>query len=271
MMMADEGGVKAKLFTWASGVGREVQRAAASRARTPSGLLAAKYASPTSWSCTKIRARFGGRLRFFISGSARRSTSDIARWFDAVGMLDPEGYGLTETSRGLVRQPAVKAYRYGTRRLAAARHRGAHRRRRRDPAARRRHHGAATTTTAEATAEAIDAEGWFHTGDIGELDERGFLRITDRKKDLFKTCGGKYVAPAEHRGAFKGLCPYASQFVVLRRRPQLRHRAGHPRPRGDRRLGRPARHGGPGLRRDRHAPTRAARWSRATSTSSTRA
>ncbi len=66
----------------------------------------------------------------------------------------------------------------------------------------------------EATAEAIDADGWLHTGDIGELDERGFLRITDRKKDLFKTSGGKYVAPSAIEATFKGLCPYASQLIV---------------------------------------------------------
>ena len=67
---------------------------------------------------------------------------------------------------------------------------------------------------AEATAETIDAEGWLHTGDIGELDDRGFLRITDRKKDMFKTSGGKYVAPSNIEATFKGLCPYASQLVV---------------------------------------------------------
>jgi long-chain acyl-CoA synthetase len=68
--------------------------------------------------------------------------------------------------------------------------------------------------TRDATAEAIDAQGWMHTGDIGELDDRGFLRITDRKKDLFKTSGGKYVAPSVIESTFKGLCPYASQILV---------------------------------------------------------
>ena len=66
----------------------------------------------------------------------------------------------------------------------------------------------------EATAEAIDAEGWFYTGDIGELDAEGFLRITDRKKDMFKTSQGKYVAPSAISANFKAVCPYASEIIV---------------------------------------------------------
>src|SRR3712207_4420403 len=66
----------------------------------------------------------------------------------------------------------------------------------------------------EATAEAITDDGWFHTGDIGEFTEDGLLRITDRKKDLFKTSGGKYIAPSSIESQFKAICPYASQFIV---------------------------------------------------------
>ena len=67
----------------------------------------------------------------------------------------------------------------------------------------------------DATAEVLTEDGWFHTGDIGTVDERGFVKITDRKKDLFKTSGGKYVAPSIIETMFKGICPYVSQFVVI--------------------------------------------------------
>ena len=66
----------------------------------------------------------------------------------------------------------------------------------------------------EATAEAIEPDGWFHTGDIGEIDAEGFLRITDRKKDMFKTSQGKYVAPSAIAALFNGICPYVSEFIV---------------------------------------------------------
>ena len=210
-MMADEGGVKAKLFDLGQRRGPRGQRAARAgqeplrAARGCSTPIADKLIG------TKIRERFGGRIRFFISGSAALN-QDVARWFDAMGMQIAEGYGMTETSAASFVN-RIKAYRYGTVgwplprtevRIAddgevllrgAGNMEGYH-------------------NNDEATAETIDVEGWLHTGDIGELDERGFLRITDRKKDMFKTSGGKYVAPSNIESMFKGLCPYASQLVV---------------------------------------------------------
>ncbi|MBM6404685.1 long-chain fatty acid--CoA ligase [Phycicoccus sp. CSK15P-2] len=210
MMMEAEGGLKAKLFAAASETGRQVS-ILREQGKSPSGLLARKHAVLDKLVATKIRERFGGNVRFFISGSAALN-QDVARWFDGMGMLVAEGYGLTETSAASFVN-RVKAYRYGTvgwplpgievqiaedgevLMRGPGNMEGYHN----DPAA---------------TSETIDAEGWLHTGDIGELDDRGFLRITDRKKDLFKTSGGKYVAPSVIESTFKGLCPYASQLVV---------------------------------------------------------
>jgi long-subunit acyl-CoA synthetase (AMP-forming) len=66
----------------------------------------------------------------------------------------------------------------------------------------------------DATAEALEQDGWFHTGDIGEIDADGFLRITDRKKDMFKTAQGKYLAPSTIATMFQGMCPYLGEFIV---------------------------------------------------------
>ena len=210
MMMAQEGGLKEKLFQWATGVGA---RAAELRAQgsEPTGLLAAQYALADRLVLHKVRERFGGRVRFFISGSAALN-KDVAAWFNSVGLLILEGYGLTETSAAsFVNRPS--AYSLGSVgwplpgtevKLA-----GDGEVLLRGPGVMEGYHH-----NEEATAESLDVQGWLHTGDIGELDERGFLRITDRKKDLFKTSGGKYVAPSAIETMFKGLCPYASHMLV---------------------------------------------------------
>jgi long-chain acyl-CoA synthetase len=123
-----------------------------------------------------------------------------------------EGYGLTETSAAsFVARP--QAYRFGAVGWALP---GTEARIADDGEVLLRGPGVMEGyhNNPDATAEVFDDEGWFHTGDIGEIDERGFLRITDRKKDLFKTSGGKYIAPSIIESTFKGLCPYASQLVV---------------------------------------------------------
>jgi long-chain acyl-CoA synthetase len=158
-----------------------------------------------------VRARFGGRVRFFISGSAALN-KDVARWFESVGLTILEGYGLTETSAAsFVNRPATNEI--GTVGWALP---GTEAKIAEDgeillrgPGIMEGYHD-----KPEDTAQAKDADGWLHTGDIGTLDEFGYLRITDRKKDFFKTSGGKYVAPSLIESTFKGLCPYVSQFMV---------------------------------------------------------
>ena len=205
-----EGGVKAKLFAWAIGVGRQVSVLRAD-GRKPSGLLAAQHALADKLVLHKVRARFGGRIRFFISGSAALNR-EVAEWFDATGMLILEGYGLTESSAAsFVNRPG--AYAFGSVGWAVP---GTDVRIAADGEVLLRGPGvmAGYHNLPEDSAESLDGEGWLHTGDIGNLDERGFLRITDRKKDLFKTSGGKYVAPSAIESIFKGVCPYASQLIV---------------------------------------------------------
>ncbi|MBA2696881.1 MAG: long-chain fatty acid--CoA ligase [Actinobacteria bacterium] len=210
--VAQDGGVKAKLFAWAFGVGRQVA-SLREQEREPSRALAAQHRLADKLVLSKVRERFGGRIRFFISGSAALN-QDVARWFDAAGLLILEGYGLTETSAAtFVNRPQPGAYQFGSVgwplpgtevRIADDGEvllRG--------PGVTPGYHG-----LEEMTRESLDDEGFFHTGDIGEVDEHGFLRITDRKKDLFKTSGGKYVAPSVIESRFKGICPYASQLVV---------------------------------------------------------
>ena len=205
-----EGGVKAKLFAWAFGVGRKYS-AAVQQGKEPGAALKAQHALADKLVLTKLRARFGGRIRLFVSGSAPLSR-EVAEWFHATGMLIVEGYGLTESSAGTVVNTPVK-FKFGTVGRAmdgtVLRIAGDGEVLVKGPGVMRGYHG-----LPEATAETLDEDGWLHTGDIGEIDGEGFLRITDRKKDLIKTSGGKYVAPQPIEIAFPVLCGLASQFMV---------------------------------------------------------
>jgi long-chain acyl-CoA synthetase len=198
-----------RLFDWAVAVGGRVGRAA--QARRPIGPgLRLQHALAQRLVYRKIQAALGGRLRVCFSGGAPLS-QEIAEFFDALGIRILEGYGLTETCPILTCNRPGR-YRFGTvgmpypgvelriaedgEILARARHiaRGYHRK----PAE---------------TAEVFRPDGWFHTGDIGELDADGFLRITDRKKDLIKTSGGSYVAPQQIENLLKA-DPLVSQALV---------------------------------------------------------
>ena len=202
-------GVKAKIFEWAFGVGRKVSPIRLA-GQQPTGLLGLQYALADRLVFSKIKARMGGKIRFFVSGSAPLSR-EVQEWFHAAGLLVLEGYGLTETSAATcVNNP--RATRFGT---VGPPIPGSQVRIADDgeilikgPGVMRGYHN-----LLEATADALK-DGWFATGDIGELDEQGYLRITDRKKDLIKTSGGKYVAPQKVEGVLKAACPYISQVLV---------------------------------------------------------
>ena len=205
-----EGGAKAKIFDWACRVGVKVSRLRREGRPVPRQ-LAAQYAVADRLVFAKVRDRFGGRVRFFISGSAALSPR-VAEWFHAAGILILEGYGLTETSAGsMVNRPdrfrigtvgiplegtEVKVADDGELLL-------------RGPGVMQGYH-----RLEQETSEVLVGDGWLATGDIGEVDAYGFVSITDRKKDLFKTSGGKYVAPSNIEGMFKAVCPLASQMVV---------------------------------------------------------
>jgi long-chain acyl-CoA synthetase len=159
----------------------------------------------------KIRERFGGRLRFFISGSAALNR-DVAEWFDAAGVLILEGYGMTESSAAtFVNRPSE--YLFGTVGYPLP---GTEFRIAEDGEVLVKGPGvmAGYHNQDDATSEALDADGWLRTGDIGEVAPNGALRITDRKKDMFKTSNGKYVAPSAIDATFKGISPYVSQLVI---------------------------------------------------------
>ena len=206
----EEGGVRSALFDWAFRVGSKVSKATL-EGRRPGPVTRAQHVVADRLVLSKVRDRLGGRIRFLISGSAALSP-EVADWFHAAGMLILEGYGLTETSAGacIVRIEDPVFGRVGPPidgtevRIAPDGEilvRG--------PSVMRGYHG-----LPEATDEVLDAEGWLSTGDVGELDERGHLRITDRKKDLIKTSGGKYIAPQGIETLFKAECPLGSQMLV---------------------------------------------------------
>jgi long-chain acyl-CoA synthetase len=208
---AREGGaVKAAIFGWATGVGLEHARLVRA-GRRPGRVLAAQRALADRLVFAKVRQLFGGRLRFFVSGSAPLAR-DIAEFFDAIGVVILEGYGLTESSAAThVNLPARR--KIGTAGPALP---GVETRIAPDGEILMRsrwnmrgYHGLPAET-----AEALDGDGWLHTGDVGFVDAEGFLSITDRKKDLIKTSGGKYVAPTEIESKLKALSPYVAQVLV---------------------------------------------------------
>ncbi|MER7678718.1 AMP-binding protein [Streptomyces sp. NPDC096934] len=210
------GGAKYKIFQWAAEVSRAYAKAGQDNFRRTGTAsvpfaLAAKHKVADALVFAKIREAFGGRLRACVSGSAALAP-EIGYFFAGAGIHILEGYGLTESSAASFVNPG-EAYRTGTvgKPLPGTEVRIADDGEilLRGPGIMEGYHG-----LPEKTAEVLEADGWFHTGDIGELSPDGYLRITDRKKDLIKTSGGKYIAPAEVEGQFKAVCPYVSNILV---------------------------------------------------------
>ncbi|MEV5090556.1 AMP-dependent synthetase/ligase [Streptomyces griseoincarnatus] len=210
------GGAKYKIFQWAAGVAREYAKVTQDNFRrtgsatAPAGLRT-KHALADKLVYAKIREAFGGRLRACVSGSAALAP-EIGYFFSGAGIHILEGYGLTESSAASFVNPG-EAYRTGTvgKPLPGTEVRIAEDGEilMRGPGIMQGYHN-----LPDKTAEVLEEDGWFHTGDIGELSADGYLRITDRKKDLIKTSGGKYIAPAEVEGQFKAVCPYVSNILV---------------------------------------------------------
>jgi long-chain acyl-CoA synthetase len=214
--MEKAGGLKKAIFDWSIKVGkkmREVERSG----RKPGFLLSREYAFADKKVLSKIRGLFGGNLRLAVSGAAPINP-EILRFFDAAGVLVLEGWGMTETSTaatiskpddfkiGTIGKPfpgcEVKIAEDGEILVKGPNvFQGYHK-------------------NPEATAETI-VNGWLHTGDIGEVDSEGFIKITGRKKDIIITAGGKNITPANLEAEIKQQ-PLVSQCVVVGdRRPYL--------------------------------------------------
>ncbi len=185
-------GLKRKIFYWAIGVGREYINTVMYN-KPVSGGLQFKRNLAHKLVYRKLAERVGGKLRFFVSGGAPLSR-EIAEFFGAAGLLIFEGYGLTETSP-VIAVNSSRAYRFGTVgpvipnvevKIAEDG----------EILTRGPHVMKGYFKKEDATKEAIDGENWFHTGDIGMIDDDGFLAITDRKKNILVTSGGKNIAPA---------------------------------------------------------------------------
>lgn len=226
--------VKRQLFAWAVGVGQKVLKAK-EEGKRPSLFLAAEYETAKRLVFGKITARFGGRLKFCVSGSAPLA-KNIQEFMHIAGVPVFEGYGLTETCAPIcVNLP--NANKFGTVgkifpevlvRIAEdgeilIKSKKCFKEYYRNP---------------EATAEAL-RNGWFYTGDIGHLDSEGYLCITDRKKDLIKTAGGKFIAPQKIENlakSFKVLSqvvvygdqkPFASALLTLNQEYVIQYAQSH--------------------------------------------
>jgi long-chain acyl-CoA synthetase len=187
----DAHGVKKKLIDWAVSVAdRSIELSLAGK--KPGGVLALQYGLADKLVFSKVKNAVGGRLRYFVSGGGPLAPT-LNRFFNSIGMTILEGYGLTETSP-VTNLNSLEGSRIGTVGKAVPgteiKIAGDGEILVRGPQVMKGYYG-----KPDATKEVLDADGWFATGDIGEIDADGFLSITDRKKDIIVTAGGKNIAP----------------------------------------------------------------------------
>jgi long-chain acyl-CoA synthetase len=207
-----EGGLRARLFAAAFSVGLEAdRRRRAGRPVPPLMSLLSGLFDRLVFS--KVRQVFGGRIRFFVSGAAPLNR-EIGEWFHAAGLLILEGYGLTESTAGAcINRP--DHYKLGTVGLPF----DGTSIRINDDDGEVQIRGACVMhgyhNLPDQTADVFTDDGWLRTGDVGKIDADGFLTVTGRIKDIFKTSGGKYIAPSAIESKFMAICPYASQFLVF--------------------------------------------------------
>jgi long-chain acyl-CoA synthetase len=210
-------GAKRAIAHWALGAGADAARRRREGRSVPP-LLRLKERLAGKLVFAKVKEKLGGRLRLGISGAAPLSV-EVLEFFHALGILVVEGYGLTESaSSATVNEP--EAFRFGTVGRAVA-----------DSELRLADDGeillrSATIFTGyfkdpDATRAALTDDGWLRTGDVGEIDDDGYLKITDRKKDLIITAGGKNISPQNLENALKGSRFVSQALVVGDRRPYV--------------------------------------------------
>jgi long-chain acyl-CoA synthetase len=202
--------LKKKMFSWGMGVGGETSKRITAKKEVP-GILKLKHKVADRLVFEKLRSRMGGRLRFFISGGAPLAR-EIAEFFHSAGILILEGYGLTETS------PVISANRPDAYKLGSVGQPLPNLEVRIAPDGEVLVKGPSVMkgyyNRPGETREVLTEDGWFATGDIGYLDQDNFLYITDRKKDIIVTAGGKNIAPQNVENLLK-LNRFIEQVCII--------------------------------------------------------